>query len=235
MFVAILAIVGVLGFFLWQQIHNPRAQGFGRIIWCGDKTTKTVALTFDDGPNPLATPKILEILEKNKIKATFFIIGKNAVRYPSLVKKISEDDHEIEIHCFSHSPLLFMALPSKINRELAKVKEIVISYKGENPKFFRPPWGNRTPWLLNESKKLDLLPVTWSLDPREAWLWPTPEKVIERVKNQICNGAIILLHDGYGTKADRREVTVKALPQIINILKEQGFSFVLLDELISKD
>lgn len=220
-------------YFTWQQVSRPSASLFGEVIWRGPDSEKKIALTFDDGPNPFATPAILKILEEKNIKATFFVIGSNAEKYPHLLREMAKDGHEIEVHSWYHYPLFFLNSPGRQFRELLETKGIIEEIVGGAPQLFRPPWGNRTPWLLTQARKLQLKTVTWSVDPWDAWLLPSEGRIIKRFKQRIHNGAIILLHDGAGRQLKPRKATVMALPRIIEIAKQKNFQFATLKELIN--
>lgn len=227
----VIAVAG--GILLWRGIHSPQSQLFGKVTWRGGSQSPQIALTFDDGPNPLATPLILKILKEENIKATFFVIGSNAEKYPLLLEKMTEGGHEIEVHSWHHHLPFFLSSPRKQFRELLETKKIIEKIAGRTPQFFRPPWGNRTPWLLTQAKKSQLKTVTWSVDPWDAWLLPTEDRIIKRFKRQIHSGAIILLHDGAGKRLKPGKATVMALPRIIEIAKRKNFQFVTLKELIN--
>lgn len=230
--VTLVIIFLFLFYFSWKAVHNPHSQIFGQITWQGKNQDRIVALTFDDGPNPAATEKILDILKREAVLATFFVVGKNIEEYPEIIKKINRQGHEIEIHSYSHSHFLFLMPPGFIRHDLEETKKLIIKYTGQKPKIFRPPWGNKTSWLIKTAKALNLRTVTWSLDTQDAWFAPNPEKILKRVKDQIHPGAIILLHDGHQLKTNSRTVTIEALPEIIKFLKNEGFSLVKVSQLI---
>jgi peptidoglycan/xylan/chitin deacetylase (PgdA/CDA1 family) len=192
------------------------------------RRTKKIALTFDDGPNPLSTPQILNILEKKKIKATFFIIGDNAKKYPELLKKIYKDGHEIELHSNSHSRLLPLFFKKAIRAEIEKNIKIIKKQINFTPSYFRPPWGRSSPWMTNEIKKMNLKIALWSIDLKD-WSGTSPEKMLKMFEKKIKPGGIILLHDGEGKKKVKMENTIKALPKIIDLAKARGYHFVTLN------
>lgn len=227
-------IVVILFLYLtWHQVHKPSAGLFGKVIWRGPDSKRQIALTFDDGPNPLATPEVLKILSQSGVKATFFVLGHNAARFPQLLKAIAKAGHEIEIHGLNHSPFFIVMTPRHIRETISRTRDIIIALTGRTPHFYRPLFGNRTPWLLSQAEKLGLTSVTWSVDPQDSWLRPTPASIIAKARSQMHNGAIILLHDGCGTDACHREATIRALPELIKMIKEEKFSFATLDELLS--
>ncbi len=153
-----------------------------------------VAITFDDGPNPEFTPKVLQLLKKNNAKATFFLIGKNAEKYPSLVSQIVAEGHTIGNHSFSHSTKFGFLKSSEIVSEIEKTNQIVTEIAGKEMKFFRPPFGVTNPNIKKGLNIAGLISIGWnkrSLDTTNI----SGEKIFERVTKNLKKGDIILLHD----------------------------------------
>jgi len=185
---------------------------------------KKVSLTFDDGPNPPFTNQILEILKKEKIKATFFVCGANVKRHPEVVKKIAQEDHLIGNHTFSHQ-----RIPTLLGlnyQEIIKTQELIIKLTSQAEKLFRPPWGHMPFWLKNKLIKDGFKIIDYD-DSGHDWKRNiTADQIVQNIIKNAKNNQIILLHDGHNTekKVDRSK-TVKALPQIIDKLKKLGFEF----------
>ncbi len=167
------------------------------MVWRGSIHKKEVALTFDDGPSPKTTEKILKILEDNHIHATFFVIGKNAERFPKLLKKISDAGNEIGNHSYSHPNSLLLS-PSKLRQELSKTDKIITKITGKKPKFFRPPSGSFGYNLSFIAASLKYTMVLWWIDTYD-WKEPGKDKVMEIIKYHLTNGAIILMHENHKT------------------------------------
>jgi peptidoglycan/xylan/chitin deacetylase (PgdA/CDA1 family) len=191
---------------------------------------KKVALSFDDGPNPIITPMILGILREYGVKAAFFVCGANAQRHPHLVRQIDDEGHIVGNHTFSHS--LFLTLTGLALKETLKTQQILKDILKKDNRFFRPPYGLSNPLFLRKLKGfgfrvilLDVVVYDWRRST-------TADKIVRRVKSSVKDGSIILLHDGDETKeqADRLEV-VKALPNIIGFLAGSGFEFVGVDQI----
>jgi peptidoglycan/xylan/chitin deacetylase (PgdA/CDA1 family) len=225
-----LVLPSVLLGILYAAAH-PGANIFGTVIHEVKTHKNLLALTFDDGPNPATTPQILAILKENKIKATFFVIGENARLYPALLKQIHQSGHEIEVHSRTHSPRLVFRGRKTIREDLANTIGVIYEHTQSEPNYFRPPWGRRTPWMLGEAEKLHLKTVTWSIDSRD-WLCSSGKTVIKRVERRLTPGAIVLLHDGRGQRHPEMKSCIEALPKIIELGKDKGYSFVTLDELV---
>ncbi len=186
----------------------------------GDKSRKYVFFTFDDGPHPIYTPQILDILEKNKVKATFFFLGKKAEEFPEIVRLAKEKGHTIGSHGYSHRPVWFLS-PSATIEEFKKADSIICSILGELPKYIRPPWGGFNLSMLRFLNNSERLFVLWSLDSRDWQKGTSLEKVIERVLNRIEPGDIILFHDGRWNDISKK--TVEALQILIEKLRERGY------------
>jgi peptidoglycan/xylan/chitin deacetylase (PgdA/CDA1 family) len=186
---------------------------------------KKVALSFDDGPNPEITPRVLEVLRRYEVKAAFFVCGANAERHPRLVRQIDEEGHIIGNHTFSHS--LFLTLSGLAFDETLKTQEILTDILGRDSKFFRPPHGLASPFFLKKLRRLGFKIIPFDVVAYDWRKSATAEKIIRRVKVSAKDRSIIVLHDGDETreKAERMEV-VKALPGVIESLFELGFEFV---------
>lgn len=212
-------------------VAHPASRVFGRVIYRANTHQKALALTFDDGPNPTTTPAVLAILKEKGIKATFFVIGENARLYPHLLEDIDRDGHEIEVHSRTHSQRLLFSRRARIREELVETSAIIAGLTARHPRYFRPPWGRRTPWMIDEAAHAHLATVTWSIDTRD-WLFSQGKKVIRRFDRKLAPGAIVLMHDGRGQSHVEMKATLNALPAIIAHAQNNGYSFMRLDDLL---
>ena len=201
----------------------------------GKANSKEVALTFDDGPDPVYTPQILNILKKSNINATFFIIGENAEVNPDIVEKIYNQGNEIGNHTFTH-PNVAEISPERARMELNATERLIEEITGHSTIMFRPPYvADAEPSAPNEllpvlrAQQIGYTMIGELIDPDD-WQRPSSNEIIRRIMNQINNGNVILLHDGGGNRSN----TVKALPQLIGILKKQGYKFVTISDLLGK-
>ncbi len=192
-----------------------------------------VALTFDDGPDPLWTPKILDILKAANVKAAFFVVGVNAERYPNLVRRIVDEGHEIGNHTYYHSNLAECGA-EHIRLELNATQLLIESITGRATTLFRPPYAADTsPSQIREliplqiAEDLNYLVVLESIDPQD-WARPGADTILQRVKQQRRDGSIILLHDAGGDRSQ----TVEALPRILDWLHTRGDTVVSLSTLL---
>src|SRR5437867_4244098 len=192
-----------------------------------------VAITFDDGPDPKWTPKILDILKAANAKAAFFLVGVNAEKYPGLVGRIVNEGHEIGNHTYYH-PNLALAWPEHVRLELNATQLLIETITGRATTLFRPPYAADTqPSKMSEltplqiAQELSYLVVLENIDPQD-WAKPGADIILQRVKQQRRDGSIILLHDAGGDRSQ----TVAALPRILDWLHARGDTIVSLSTLL---
>jgi polysaccharide deacetylase family sporulation protein PdaB len=190
---------------------------------------KKVALTFDDGPDEKYTPRILDILKKNQIKATFFVIGEHAQQYPQMIKRIEQEGHAIGNHSWDHPDLTKLS-NDKIQSEIVKTDELVKSITGQAPILFRAPYGALSRDVVADATETGHRIIGWSVDTLD-WDGRSVAQILRTVRKEVRPGAIILQHSA-GGKGGNLNNTVEALPQIITYLKQKGYSFVTVPELL---
>jgi peptidoglycan-N-acetylglucosamine deacetylase len=208
---------------LLAQHNEERRKGiFFDKIMMGNPSMKAVALTFDDGPHPEFTKKILAILKKYDVKATFFVVGKLAEKNPDLIRDEFNDGHLIANHTYNHLNLNNIPYGETVT-ELLACNYVVKSIIDYDMVYFRPPGGDYDKKVISASSKEGFVMVLWTDDPGD---YDDPgEKNIERyVLNNITNGGIILLHDGI-------QETIDVLPKIIETLKSRGFKFLTIEDM----
>jgi peptidoglycan/xylan/chitin deacetylase (PgdA/CDA1 family) len=187
---------------------------------------KRVALTFDDGPNPDATPLILDALRERGVKATFFILGRHADRWPDLVRRVRDEGHTIGNHGWFHRKLHFKS-PAYVRDDLTRGTASIEAASGVHPRLFRAPHGFRSPWVTAIARSLGQRTVGWSFG-----VWdsdrPGVDAIVARTVNGAKPGSILLLHDGdgYDPSGDRVQ-TARAVPLIVDRLLDQGYQFDL--------
>ena len=192
------------------------------------KQTKKIAITFDDGPHPRYTEKILDILNRYDIKATFFVIGVNIENYPEAFRKIYENGHEIANHSYSHASEKDACMEFAIN-EIEKCEQIIYNNIGIKPKLFRPPQGIFSSEIEKAASKKDYSIILWSIDTKD-WAHNSPQNIMKSINDNIRGGDIILMHDYISGK----NTTCDALEIIIPNLLKKGYEFVTVSELISE-
>ena len=233
------AAAGVSAF---ASIH-PRSQLFGSHIH-GTAGVKKLAITFDDGPNPSITPRLLDLFDKYNARATFFVIGRFVREAPDLLQETVERGHSIDNHTETHHNL-FLRSPSHIREELERCNDAIAETVGSPPRWFRPPFGLRNPWVLPAANRLGLQGVMWTLIPGDwrarsaEWLIPRMQPIAQRATAQSggrdnitssASGDILCLHDGYhGHQNGDRRHTVAALEYWLPRWRDLGLEFVTID------
>jgi len=182
-----------------------------------------IALTFDDGPNPVDTPKLLDLLREKGVKATFFVVGKRADQYPEIVRRAWEEGHLIANHTWSHRLLFCFLTPSRLRAEIDRGADSVRRICGFRPRLFRSPVGMRHALLQPYLRDAGLEYVSWSIRTRDT-LTADSGILARRILRQAASGDIILLHDHLPRGA---HVMLEALPRVIDELRKRGFEFVL--------
>jgi len=185
---------------------------------------KVVALTFDDGPLDITTPKILKILKEKQAKATFFVLGECAEKYPELIREEVAEGHEVGNHTFDHRRLSNLSEPN-VDEEIKKTEETLLEV-APKPTLFRPPQGRLNKTTVRIARDLGYLIILWSVDPQD-WRYPPVGTIVNNVMNNVRPGSIILLHDG-----KYPSVTPEALYFIIDELQARGYKLVTVSELL---
>ena len=210
----------------------PRSQLFGSTIRRTGRSD-TVALTFDDGPNPALTPRLLRLLDENHVRATFFLIGRYVRECPSLVQEIAAAGHTIGNHTDSH-PNLFWLTSSRIAEELSRCQDAIEQACGQRPVWMRPPFGIRGPHLFPVVRRVGLRGVVmWSRMARD-WKPQSIAKMVNRLR-RVRGSDIVLLHDGdHRRQRGDRNITLEGLDYWLPLWKAAGLQFVTLDDLTGR-
>ncbi len=202
----------------------------GRKTLCEVKTSeKRLALTFDDGPHPRHTPRLLEVLSARGIRATFFLVGRRVRRYADLVERIAREGHEIGNHGDHHVPLTLLPTPL-VRREITVTERLITDAAGVRPRLLRPPMGWFNDRVIAVARALGYLPVVGSVHPQDSRK-PGTGVILERLRRRIEPGAIIILHDGGWWMGVDRSQTIEATDRIAGELLDQGYRFDTVSEL----
>lgn len=200
------------------------------IIKKGNDDEKMIALTFDDGPDEDFTPQILDILKKYDVKATFFVVGEKVGWNPELLKREYEEGHEIGNHTFTHINVSKRGY-AEIDKEINDTQKAIKNVIGKEPKLFRPPYRAISKDMCSIVKSKDMNIILWSnLDPRD-WSNPGVYYIVNTITSKVENGNIVLLHD-YNNLRNSKSQTIQALDVVIPRLKEMGYKFVTVSQLI---
>ena len=232
--------VASAGVVAYGGVH-PRAQLFGETL-CRTNASRKLAITFDDGPNPSLTSKLFDLLEKYDAKATFFVIGKFARECPDLVRETATRGHLIANHTETH-PNLFWLSPTAIKNELRQCTDAIGEILHKPPRWFRPPYGFRNPWVVSTATELSMRTVMWTLLPGD-WkprpletlihnIRPIAERAQENHRQVEGPGDVLCLHDGGHRclNADRTN-TLKALEHWLPRWRDLGLEFVTIEEAV---
>jgi peptidoglycan/xylan/chitin deacetylase (PgdA/CDA1 family) len=223
--VAGLAAAGIAAHGAWHR----NSVVFGPVLTHLPGDEPVVSITFDDGPNPRATPRILEVLRREGVRATFFVLGRHAERWPELVRRTALDGHQLGNHGYSHRKL-HRRSPSFVRDDLTRGTEQIVRASGVRPRHFRAPHGFRSPWVTPIAASLGQRTVGWSLGVWDS-ARPGADVIAERAIEGMHPGSILLLHDGdgYDPVGDRLQ-TAEALPAILAGLRGRGFRFTTLPD-----
>lgn len=210
-----------------------RLRMFVDAICKGPKGKHAVALTFDDGPSPEHTPKVLELLKKADAKATFFVIGKKAEKYPEIIRAILEQGHSLGSHSYAHSRAFSLLSTNAVREDIKRSLDALEAITGSRPRLFRPPIGHTNPRIAKVIGELDLTVVGWSVRTLDGIRAASTERVTERAVRGLKDGAIVLLHDA-AERDDFVPKSIEALPEILRALKKKKLRAVRLDAFLEE-
>ncbi|MBZ5656811.1 MAG: polysaccharide deacetylase family protein [Acidobacteriia bacterium] len=212
------------------QSMAPTGQWYGRTFTGFGRDSKKIALTYDDGPNDPHTLKLLEVLAKHDVHATFFMIGRFVRERPDIVREVARRGHVIGNHTFTH-PLLILESAVQTRTQLLECRSALQDAIGDHSNLFRPPFGGRRPATLRVARELGLETVMWNVTAYD-WNAPPAAGIEKKVTRQMRGGDVILLHDGghRAMGADRAQ-TVMATDNLIRRYKDQGYEFVTVEEM----
>jgi peptidoglycan/xylan/chitin deacetylase (PgdA/CDA1 family) len=219
LFLCYFGISVAMAFLPCSNFHHP-------VICCGKTSEKSVSLTFDDGPDPVKTPLILEGLKKYKVKATFFCLGKNLQGNEQLLKLMHDEGHLIGNHSFRHSKWFDLLPAAKMRAEMLKTDRLVRQITGKSPLFFRPPFGVVNPMVHNAVKNMHWQVVCWNIRSMDTLNGP-PLKIKQKIIRQLKPGSVILLHD-------HTAFTEHHLTDLLSAIRDEGYRIVPLDKLLKK-
>jgi peptidoglycan-N-acetylglucosamine deacetylase len=211
------------------QTMAPTGQWYGRTFAGGERGRKQIYLTYDDGPNDPHTLKLLEVLAKHRVRATFFMIGRFVHQRPDIARAVAQAGHVIGNHTFTH-PLLIFKSAAQTRTQLVDCRQVLQDATGKHSNLFRPPFGGRRPATLRVARGLGLQTVMWNVTGYD-WNAPPAAVIEQKIARQMRGGDVILLHDGghRAMGADRGQ-TVIATENLIRRYRDQGYEFVTVPE-----
>jgi peptidoglycan/xylan/chitin deacetylase (PgdA/CDA1 family) len=239
--IALAGLIG-LGFWAYEASENPSNQLFGKTVVSGPADARIVALTYDDGPNPPYTDRILDVLDKEHVHATFFLVGRAVSAYPGVAAREVRDGDAIGNHTWAHDHMIVLDR-THLYDTLARTDAAIYKATGLHPTIMRPPFGMRDWLVLDEVHRLGYTPVMWSVPLAKDWEYPPARVIAGRILPNVHDGSIIVLHDGNrGILCGRDKVAphtcdrssdIEATRIIVDSLKAQGYRFVTIPELLA--
>jgi peptidoglycan/xylan/chitin deacetylase (PgdA/CDA1 family) len=199
----------------------------------GPRGARGVVLSFDDGPHPHWTPRVLETLGRHRAPATFFVVGHKAEKYPDLVRAMVGQGHEVGLHSYAHDRLLSLRGERRVREDFERGIAAIERATGKRPTLLRPPIGHSNPIIARVADALDLTVVGWTIAGRDGVGWARPSQVAARVRRDLRDGAIILLHDA-PERGDREPAAVRALPGILDACAAEHLPIVPLSAWVSR-
>jgi len=231
----LIASIAGVALFALNEIANPRGALLGKVLWKGDR--RGIALTFDDGPHPVYTPRVLEILDRFQAKATFFVIGRHLKDWGALAAEASQRGHVIGNHSFNHLRLMNFLSRPKLRQEILACQQETEQWVGYRPRFYRQPAGFRNPHIFGILKDLGMSLVGWQVRAFDTQR-KDPLAISRQILRKAAPGGVLLLHDGSDSGFPQdRTATLAALPEILRVLRDRGLACLTLEELLgmSKD
>ncbi len=209
----------------------PTSQVYGHTFIGLERGSPYLALTYDDGPNDPDTLRLIDVLARHDVKATFFLLGRFAQQKPAIVRALAAAGHVIGNHSWDHPRLIF-ASDAELRRQIEQTQKAIFDACGLTPSLFRPPFGGRRPGTLSEVRKLGLQPIMWNVTCYD-WKPTSADKVVAHARRQIHGGNVILMHDGdqLGMGADRKH-TVDATDRIVPQYQAEELKFITIPEMM---
>jgi peptidoglycan/xylan/chitin deacetylase (PgdA/CDA1 family) len=235
MIAEILGGLGVAGLATWAGFESmwPTLHAYGRSFVGLQPGSPYLALTYDDGPNDPDTLKLMDVLARHEVRATFFLLGRFVRQKPEIVRALANAGHAIGNHSWDHPRLIF-ASHDELRRQIEQTQSAIFDACGVTPTLFRPPYGGRRPGTLSAVRQLGLEPVMWNVTCYD-WKPTSADKVVAHAQRQIRGGDVVLMHDGdqRAMGADRRH-TLEATDRIIPQYKAKGYQVLTVPEMMKK-
>ncbi len=231
----LLGAAGVAGLATWAGFQTmwPTSQVYGRTFIGLEPGSRLLALTYDDGPNDPYTARLLDVLDRHQVKATFFLVGKFVQQRPDLARALVTAGHVIGSHTWDHPNLIFCN-SAEVRRQLSHTQKAIVDATGIDVKLFRPPFGGRRPASLRVARSMGLQTVMWNVTCKD-WTARSTDEIVALAERQIHGGNVILLHDGefHRIGVDRSR-SVEATDRILTRYKAEGYEFVTIPEMMAR-
>lgn len=210
-----------------------RLRMFADAVVRGPKEARGIALTFDDGPDPVHTRKVLDVLDAHDAKATFFVIGRKVEKHPEVVEEIVKRGHDVGVHGFAHDRLFSLRGSRRVRRDLERAVRALEKVTRERPTLFRPPVGHTNPTIARIAEQLDLTVVGWSVAGYDGIARAKPAAVAARITHALDDGAIVLMHDA-AERDDHEPAGVAALPEVLAAAKDKNLRVARLRDWLAE-
>jgi peptidoglycan-N-acetylglucosamine deacetylase len=225
---AALVLVGYMALLL-SGVLVLRWRVFVDAVVRGPRSARGIALTFDDGPHPHWTPRILAVLAQRGVTATFFVVGHKVEAHPDVVRAIAEAGHAVGLHSYAHDRFFSLRGERRVKEDLERGLAVLERALGQRPRLFRPPIGHTNPTIARVVEALGLVVVGWTIGGRDGLATARPGEVVARVRRDLRDGAIVLLHDA-PERGEREPAAVRALPAILDAIAAERFDVVPLSD-----
>lgn len=223
------AVAALLTYFLGigVGILVPQLEVFGDVLWRGPPRVKEVALTFDDGPHPVHSRRVLAVLRARGVQATFFVVGRKVLEHPELAREIVEAGHSLGLHSYHHDRLLALRTPAHVAEDIQRTQREVEAATGLRVTLFRPPLGYVSPRITAGAERASVTLVAWSARARDGLRSTTVASATRRLTRGLRPGAILLLHDA-AERDDFEPIAPEVLPGLLDAIEAQGYRVVPL-------
>jgi peptidoglycan-N-acetylglucosamine deacetylase len=201
----------------------PGLEMYGDVLCELERGKGRVCLTFDDGPHEETTRRVLDLLDSEGVRATFFVVGQKAERCPELVSRMAQAGHDVGVHGYRHDRLYAFKSPARVREDVDRACRAVEAITGRRPTFFRPPLGHVSPRVVEGTRRAGLVLVGWSVRGLDGMAGTSSRTVLARVGRGIRDGAIVLLHDA-AERDDRVPSSLEALPDILRLIRARNLS-----------
>lgn len=232
---ALLDAAGLAALASWAGFHTmwPTSQLYGGTFLGLPGGSRLLALTYDDGPNDPYTWRMMEVLERHGVRATFFLLGRFVEQRPDIARALVAGGHAIGIHAWDHPNLIF-ASTARARRQLENTQQAILEATGVSARLFRPPFGGRRAATLRVARALGLQPVMWNVTCYD-WKAQSADEIVRHAERQIRGGNVILLHDGeYHRIGVDRSRSVAATDRIVSRYKREGYEFVTIPQMMAR-
>lgn len=219
------AVIIAAGFVLFYCSYQIRLGAYVRTLCRNRAAGRVVALTFDDGPDPEMTPRVLDLLRERGVRATFFLVGAKAERHPELVRRIAAEGHDTGIHTWEHAAGFPMRSSWAMTADILRCRESLRQIAGVETHLFRPPFGVTNPMIGGMVRRMGYTVIGWSIRSLDTLAGPRG-KVVERIRRQLHDGAVILLHDNRTGSPQLAEL-------VLRMLAQEGYEVVRVDKLLN--